>query len=270
MKEKKFNIKNKDKAKNIIIIILVLSIAIGYPVMYNLGKIKTTKLLDKARSALSKTSDMLDEARVELVNKLSLLATKEEIIKNYEARETINTVVVSARDINAQLFKEVEVEISLNKEYPGAIFDDKYALDSDIFGNFVEIKDKINVLYFYGSFTNKINIENVNDEKVEISYKSSSFMNPPYRIQSRDTSLNLGGYLMTNSKDDEIYKLINTVGINQLSDIEDAFIEKLKKEYQDSTIPIYVNGVLLNDWTEENKIIKEESIDGMCTVKIIE
>lgn len=268
MKEKIFKI--KDKIKNIIIIILVLSIAIGYPVMYNLGKIKTTKLLDKARSALSKTSDLLDEARVELVNKLSLIATKEEIIKDYQAKETINTIIVGTRDINVELFKEVEVKITLDKEYPWAIFDDKYQLDSDIFGNFVEIKDEIDVMYYYGAVANKIDIQNVDNEKVEITYKSSAFMNP-YRIVSRDTSLNLGAYVMTNTKDDEIYKLINTVGINQLSDIEDAFIEKLRKEYQDTTVPIYVNGVLLKDWNlETDKIFEAESIDGMCTVKIIE
>ena len=261
------------KVKNYTIIVLIIAIVAGYPIMYFLGKTnsndKWKTLLSNAEAATEEITQKFLDQSVKLTNALSLIASKDTIIENYEARENVQAIVIGVRDIDVQLFKEVQVKITCEKEYPWSILSPDYQLSPDIFGNFMEISDELDVTYYYGAVGNKIQIENIDDKQVNISYSASSFMNP-YKISSRNVELNLGAKIMTTMENDEIYQLVNSIGVSQLSDIEDAFVEKIKEEYSSSEVPIYINGTLLEEWSDENKIFYKADIDPMYEVQILE
>lgn len=253
----------KKKALGWLFIIMLL----GYPIAYFMGAASQTPLFKVADDAAEHISKELSETGKKLEKALDKIASQESIIQKYEAREQYNAAVIRIRDIDVQLFKEVTVKITSNQEYPWSIFSDKYQLNPEIFGNFIEISDNLNVTYYYGAVGNKIEIENVNDKFVNISYSKRSFINP-YQINSRNVKLNLGAKVMTTMENDEIYDLVNTVGQNQLSNIEDEFINQIKKEYKSSNIPIYVNGIPLENWSNENKVFTKEDIDPEYTISV--
>jgi len=266
----------KEKLKTIIIIVLSIVIAIGFPLMYHLGKLKASgtvlaleRLLEDSKTNLKKGKDRLDEMSVKLANSAALLLEQEAIIKGYKVNEQILTTVLDVKDINVNLFKEVEVKIETEEEIPWAIFSTDYELNPEIFGNFMEETQTIRVEYFYGVLTDHIEVTSSNGQ-VEINYSDDSFFNPPYRISCQKTELNAIGKLLTNSADNKAHEIINEVGINQLSNIEDAYLAKLKEQYENSEIPIYVNGILLEEWSEKNKVFSVTEIDPRYRVEVIE
>lgn len=276
-----------NKLKTWIIIMLSIAIAIGFPVMYMLGEKQafgTNSAFDSIYEAWQKTTQTVNDLKeklelekeraaklsVEVANATARLLQQEEIIQEYETKNKVLATVVGVKDINANLFKEVEVEIKSEEETPWAIFSTDYQLNPETFGNFSEEYQTVNVEYFYGVLSDNIQVLNVEDEKIEISYSKNAFLNPPYRIKNKKTELNFIAKILTSSADNDAYEIINDIGINQLSNIEDAYVQKLKEDYANSDIPIYINGILLENWDEEDKVFSEKEIDSRYRVELVE
>jgi len=266
---------------------LSIAIAIGFPVMYMLGEKQafgTNSAFDSIYEAWQKTTQTVNDLKeklelekeraaklsVEVANATARLLQQEEIIQEYETKNKVLATVVGVKDINANLFKEVEVEIKSEEETPWAIFSTDYQLNPETFGNFSEEYQTVNVEYFYGVLSDNIQVLNVEDEKIEISYSKNAFLNPPYRIKNKKTELNFIAKILTSSADNDAYEIINDIGINQLSNIEDAYVQKLKEDYANSDIPIYINGILLENWDEEDKVFSEKEIDSRYRVELVE
>ncbi|MBQ3415620.1 MAG: hypothetical protein IJH39_09840 [Clostridia bacterium] len=95
------------------------------------------------------------------------------------------------------------------------------------------------------------------DERISVSYDASAFMREiPYQIISRNTTENLGAKVLNNYGNDTIHVMVADEGRKLLSTAEDEFIRQLKEEYAEAETPVYVNGILLKDWKESDKVIK--------------
>lgn len=257
---KKDRIIGKIKTYTIIILILML------PCAYFCGRLSASTLSigdslvadwkNRFEQLKISTDSTISSLQATLDEKMAILATQTELIKEYEAKEEVNTMVTEIRDINVELFKECSTSIDIEETEPFRIAGTNQMLTPEIFGNLYERDEKLKVTYYFGVFPAKINVKNIANEKVEITYTANSFMDPPYRINSRQVNLNWTGKLLTSYENDDLDVIIDTKGRELLTEVENQYIERLKTDYADSKIPVYVNGILLQDWNESNKIIK--------------
>lgn len=244
--------------KNLIVcVIMLVSYVVCFFGGYMKGKDDSGKTigllknsLEAAQESISRFKDQADETAVELGNAVAKIAMQEELISEYKTKQSVQATIEEIRDINVQLFKEANVRISY--EYHEPIPYGKWEINPDIVGYLKDVNEEILVRYYYGAVASKIKVENLGNE-INISYDKHAFI-CPYKILTTSTDTNFGASILTSVKDDKTAELVNDVGCNLLSNIEDAYVEKLAEEFADSEVPVYINGKKITDRTSDDKI----------------
>lgn len=208
--------------------------------------------LESAKQALANLADEKAQLAVDLTNAIARVTEQEDLIVKYELNEKTSSTIEAVRDVNIDVFKEAKVNIDYVDQVPLAIGSTKYALNPESFGYLTDVHEELQVKYYYGAVASKIHVEN-EDKCINISYDKNAFINP-YIIVSRDTELNAGAKLLTNYGDSKTAELVNDVGYQLLSNIEDSYVERLTKEFANSEIPVLINGKALKDWTKSDKV----------------
>jgi hypothetical protein len=193
-----------------------------------------------------------EEKMVEIANAFSTIASQEELIKEYECREARSAIIEELRDVNIHLFRKVRVRIRYNEQIPISILSTKWELSPETFGYLTDVSQEIYVEYYFGEIVNKITIKD-DEDKINIIYDNKSFTNP-YKILDERSDLNAGAKVLTNYDSSKTAELVDEVAQNLLSNVEDEYIKKLREDFSDSSIPVYINGKNLKDWTESDKI----------------
>ena len=256
---KKFTAENVKKIA-IHSLIMVVGLMIAFFCGYTKGAFDTgVKLQNKieevqraAQETIASITSEVENKTVELANAMSKIKLQEDVIKEYKLKEEVEATIQDIRDVNIEIFKEADVKISYSDQVPMAILSTKNMIDPEKFGYLSDIQETIKVRYYFGSVAARISIVNEKNT-VQIKYDRNAFVDP-YKIIAKDTKLNTGAKILTNYGSDKTAELVNDVGFSLLSKIEDTYVERLKEEYANSSVPVYINGTKIEDWNESNKI----------------
>lgn len=234
----------------------ILSLSMALCICFAAGYIKAgmdrkSQIMDLKSEANSLRMEA-EERMVEIANAVSTITSQKELIKEYECREERSATLNEIRDVNIQLFRKVRVKIRYNEKVPISVISTKWEISPETFGYLTDVNQEIYVEYYFGEVVNHIKIED-DEDKIDISYDNKAFSDP-YRILYQRSDLNVGAKLLTSYDSSKTEELIDEVAQNLLSNAEDEYIKKLAEKFSDSSIPVYVNGKNLEDWTESDKI----------------
>ncbi len=248
----------KKIAKEVVLMVLsfaagVVFMAVKAPTLYNSSLIqdKMQKEADAMKKELMADITSLTE---QLADANAVIFAQGELIHKYESHDKIETEVSAIKEMRAQIFACADTNVHVEEETPVAFGTTELQIGHLAMTRTV---DDIGVRYYFATYENKITVENVQDKKINIKYTAGSFMaDPPYEVISRKTEENLGAKLMNNYGNDTVHVTIAAEGRKLLSQAEDEFVHQLKEKYAESEIPVYVNGVSLEAWSDKDKVIK--------------
>lgn len=248
----------KKITKEVVLMVLsfiagVVFMAVKAPNLYNASLIqdKMQKEADAMRQELMANITSLTE---QLADANGVIFAQSELIHKYENHDKVETEVSAIKEMRAQIFACADTDVHIEEETPVAFGTTNLQLGNLAMTRTVE---DIGVRYYFATYENKITVENVEDQKIDIKYTAGSFMaDPPYDVISRRTEENLGAKLLNNYGNDMVHVTIASEGRKLLSQAEDEFVRQLKEKYAESEIPVYVNGTSLEAWSAKDKVIK--------------